>query len=116
MTPAELASADVVLTTFDTLTADVNHDPEKTGGRPIRGNRIRRYPVFPTPLVRLKWWRVVVDEAQMIDGAHAKAAEVANHLAMVNRWCVTGTPMSRGVGDLFGLLHFLKVRSSLSRA
>jgi E3 ubiquitin-protein ligase SHPRH len=110
VTAAELADADVVLTTFDVLANDVSHDAEKSGGSPIRGKRVRRYPIFPTPLVRLTWWRVVIDEAQMIEGGGSKAAQMANHLAMVNRWCVTGTPISRGINDVHGLISFLKVQ------
>ena len=109
MTAAELAEADIVLTTFDVLANDVNHDADKSGGRPVRGNRVRRFPTLATPLVRLRWWRVVIDEAQMIEGAHKLAAQMANHLTMVNRWCVTGTPISRSVNDLQGLIQFLKV-------
>ena len=78
VTAAELASADVVLTTFEVLAKDLNHDVDATGGkRPLRANRVRHMPIFATPLVRLKWWRVVIDEAQMMEGAHAAAAQMA---------------------------------------
>ena len=66
--------------------------------------------MFFTPLVRIKFWRVIVDEAQMIGSTTSEVAQMANHLHMVNRWCVTGTPISRGLDDIFGLLMFLKVR------
>lgn len=64
--------------------------------------------VIPTPLTRLCWWRVCLDEAQMVETSTAKAAEMAGKLAARHRWCITGTPLSRGLEDLFGLLYFLR--------
>lgn len=64
--------------------------------------------VIPTPLTRLCWWRVCLDEAQMVESSTAKAAEMAGKLAARHRWCITGTPLSRGLEDLYGLLYFLR--------
>jgi E3 ubiquitin-protein ligase SHPRH len=107
-TASELAAADVVLTTFDVLRKDLAFEVGAPSGRSSRNSK---YPVFPTPLTRLTWWRVVIDEAQMIEGSSTKAAQMANHLRMVNRWCVTGTPLSKGLDDIYGLVRFLKVRN-----
>ena len=107
VTAADLADADIVLTNYDVLKKDVNFEVGESSGRSGRGSK---YPVFPTPLTRLTWWRVIVDEAQMIEGASSKAAVMANHLRMVNRWCVTGTPISKGLDDIYGLALFLQAR------
>ncbi len=48
--------------------------------------RPRRYEVVPTPLTRLRWWRVVLDEAQMVESSTAKATEMALKLDTVHRW------------------------------
>ena len=42
--------------------------------------------VIPTPLTRLRWWRVCLDEAQMVESTTAKAAEMALKLQTVHRW------------------------------
>lgn len=47
-----------------------------------------RYEVLPTPLTRLRWWRVVLDEAQMVESGAAAAARMAQKLDTVHR-CVT---------------------------
>ncbi|EFJ51898.1 hypothetical protein VOLCADRAFT_87560 [Volvox carteri f. nagariensis] len=106
---AQLAAADVVLTTYDVLKRDVARQPDPEGQeRSLRHGK--RYEVVPTPLTRLRWWRVVLDEAQMVESSTAKAAEMALKLDTVHRWCVTGTPISRGLEDVYGLLAFLGVR------
>lgn len=109
---ADLARHDVVLTTYEVLRAELHLHSDTAAGDATRGSlRYRKkYDVIPTPLPRLVWWRVCLDEAQMVEGSATKAAEMALRLRSVNRWCVTGTPISRGVEDLFGLLLFLGAR------
>ena len=121
---AELAAADVVLTTYETLRRDIHRDPggpgaeedDETGRGGGRRRGRRRYEPLPTPLTRLRWWRVVLDEAQEVESSTAKAAEMARLIPGVNRWCVTGTPVSRGLEDLQGLFAFLGAPSPLTDA
>lgn len=108
----DLAQADLVFTTYDTLQAEINIDTANGDGLTYaeRSRRYaRKYEVVPTPLTRLKWWRVVLDEAQMVESVISKAAIMVRRLPAVHRWAVTGTPISRGLGDIFGLLTFLMV-------
>ena len=71
--------------------------------------------VIPPPLTRLRWWRVCLDEAQMVESSTAKAAEMAGRLSARHRWCITGTPLSRGLEDLYGLFTFLRAAPLSSR-
>ena len=154
-----------VLTTYDALRRDVHRGADGGEARTLR--RRKRYQALPTPLTRLRWWRVCLDEvrsahgfiffrvpslpprlrvytnlvvhltyaarlcvsahcksksdlpsgadsacaaraqAQMVESSTAKAAEMAARLDAVHRWAITGTPLSRGLEDLFGLFFFL---------
>ena len=51
-----------------------------------------------------------------MESSTAKAAEMARLIPGVNRWCVTGTPVSRGLEDLQGLFAFLGAPSPLTDA
>lgn len=53
---------------------------------------MRRYAVVPTPLSRLSFWRLVLDEAQLAGGT-GKAAEMAQHVRAQHRWAITGDCM-----------------------
>jgi len=118
----DLARADVVLTTYETLRGDLHHAPDAaasdgdgpggTGGRASRHRK--KYEIIPTPLTRLTWWRVVLDEAQEVESSTAAAAAMACLVPGVHRWAVTGTPVSRGVEDLQGLFAFLRAPSPLT--
>ncbi|KAG9149766.1 hypothetical protein Leryth_021853 [Lithospermum erythrorhizon] len=105
---SELLSADIVLTTYDVLKEDLSHDSDRHEGdrRSLRFEK--RYRVIPTPLTRVFWWRLCLDEAQMVESNAAAATEMALRLHAKHRWCVTGTPIQRKLDDLYGLLKFLK--------
>ncbi|EFJ18575.1 hypothetical protein SELMODRAFT_444519 [Selaginella moellendorffii] len=102
----DLAAADVVITTYDVLQADLCHDIEEENQQTLRFEK--KYHVIATPLTRLKWWRICLDEAQMVESSTAKATEMAMRLHAENKWCVSGTPIQRGLDDLYGLLRFLQ--------
>ncbi|KAL0969794.1 hypothetical protein UPYG_G00232390 [Umbra pygmaea] len=109
--PHMLAQQDVVITTYDVLRSELNyvdipHSNSKDGRR-FRNQK--RYMAVPSPLVAVEWWRICLDEAQMVECTTAKAAEMALRLSSVNRWCVSGTPVQRGLEDLYGLILFLGV-------
>jgi E3 ubiquitin-protein ligase SHPRH len=97
--------ADVVLATYDCLSRDFWYvQAQKDHG--LRHARKNSPPV--NPLVGRIWWRVCLDEAQMIDKGVSQSATVANKIPRVHSWAVSGTPFKKVVEDLRGLLMFLR--------
>ncbi|NXM22242.1 SHPRH ligase, partial [Ploceus nigricollis] len=109
--PHMLAEQEVVITTYDVLRTELNYvdipHSNSEDGRRFRNQK--RYMAIPSPLVAVEWWRICLDEAQMVECTTAKAAEMALRLSGINRWCVSGTPVQRGLEDLYGLVLFLGV-------
>lgn len=98
-------NTDVVLTTYNVLAKEVHFatDPPQ---RNMRNEK--RFTAPKSPLVRMSWWRVCLDEAQMIESGVSNAAQVARLIPRVNAWAVTGTPIRKDMRDFFGLLQFLR--------
>jgi len=101
----KLATSDIVISTYSVLASEIHYtqlNPEKS----LR--RESKYPRAKSPLMQLSWWRVAIDEAQMIESGVSNAAVVARMIPRVNAWCITGTPFRKDVNDLLGLLIFLR--------
>lgn len=102
----KLQRADVVLTTYDALRADVY------AARAIRAPRAsgrykKRFAPAPIPLLTLRWHRVAFDESQMLSGRGSTIAEMAGFIHARFRWCVTGTPMKAALSDAETMFHML---------
>ncbi len=80
---ALLGDVDVVVSTYATATRDAEE------------------------LVRWRWHRLVLDEAQAIKNANASASRVARRLDAAHRIALTGTPMENRLAELWSVLDFL---------
>lgn len=93
-----LGNQDVVLATYNVLSSEVHYTlppPDRT----LRGDKKHASP--KSPLVTLSWWRVCLDEAQMIENGVSNAATVARLIPRINAWVVTGTPVQKDISGEF---------------
>lgn len=107
----KLRTFDVVLTTFGTL---ANEHKRKEGIDMRKRENPNWRPMsaadrLPLLGAECKWYRVIIDEAQCIKNKSTKAALGAAHLQAITRFCMSGTPMMNGVGELFSLIRFLRI-------
>lgn len=108
---------DVVLTTYSVLSSEIHYAGGGSRGWLRRG--INDDPLkdrSKSPLVKISWWRVCLDEAQMVERGVSNAATLARDIPRINAWCVTGTPVRKDINDCFGLLLFLRYEPLCLRA
>ncbi|MBN3326808.1 HLTF factor, partial [Atractosteus spatula] len=86
-----LAKQDVVLTTYNVLSVDY-------------GNK------NSSPLHRMEWLRVVLDEGHTIRNPNALQSRAVLDLKAQRRWILTGTPVQNSLKDLWTLIAFLKLK------
>ncbi|XP_013925523.1 PREDICTED: helicase-like transcription factor [Thamnophis sirtalis] len=91
-----LSKQDIVLTTYNVLATDY-------GGRDN------------SPLHKLKWLRVVLDEGHTIRNPNAQQTKAVLDLNAQRRWILTGTPIQNSLKDLWSLLSFLKLKPFTDR-
>jgi E3 ubiquitin-protein ligase SHPRH len=89
---------DIVLTTYNVLSSEIHY----TIPPPDRNLRHeRKHPRPESPLMQFLWWRVCLDEAQMVESGVSNAATVARLIPRVNAWGITGTPLKKDIAGSF---------------
>jgi E3 ubiquitin-protein ligase SHPRH len=100
----KLLNQDVVVTTYNVIAGEIYY-AQQAPNRNLR--HVKQHKARKSPLVQIDWWRVVLDEAQMVESGVSNAAKVARLIPRRNAWAVSGTPLRKDVKDLYGLLLFL---------
>jgi SNF2 family DNA or RNA helicase len=89
-----LDSDDIVVTTYSAF--------QMTCKRSAEGFLIH-------PFSRVAWGRIVLDEAHIIKNNKTKVHQQLCALTSVYKWCLTGTPIQKDIGDFKALLSFMGV-------
>ena len=108
----ELRNYDVVLTTFGTLASEKTRKDKIELAKKNNPNWIPTTAADQLPLLgdECRFFRVILDEAQNIKNKNTKSALATYDVKALTRFCMTGTPMMNNVGELFSLIHFLRIR------
>ncbi|KAF7095986.1 hypothetical protein CFC21_098015 [Triticum aestivum] len=127
--PSELAKYDVVVTTYTIVANEVpkqnadDDQDQKNGEESSVGNK-RKPPskskkrkkklkdsdidLDSGPVARVRWFRVVLDEAQTIKNFRTQVAKGCCGLRAKRRWCLSGTPIQNSIDELYSYFRFLK--------
>ncbi|CAO3566516.1 unnamed protein product [Mortierella alpina] len=97
----ELMSHDVVLTTYSII--ESGYRKQKYGFK-RKGMTVKEDSL----LHRIKWHRIILDEAHNIKERSCNTARSAFGLQSERKWSLSGTPMQNRVGELYSLIRFMQ--------
>lgn len=131
--PSQLAKYDVVVTTYTIVANEVpkqmadDDADQKNSEEPSASNKRKpsanmqnkakkkkkklkdsNFDLDSGPIARVRWFRVVLDEAQTIKNFRTVVARACCGLRAKRRWCLSGTPIQNAIDDLFSYFRFLK--------
>lgn len=106
-TPSEIKQYDVILTSYGTLSSEYSKDSSDTKSKE-----------YHSPLYHkdMKFYRVILDEAQFIKNKSTKASKACDQLQVDYRLVLTGTPMQNNIDELYPLIRFLKAKPYVDEA
>ncbi|GJN89734.1 hypothetical protein Rhopal_002723-T1 [Rhodotorula paludigena] len=96
----EMEKFDVVLTSYAVLESTFRREHK---GFTKKGKVMKEDSI----LHKMKWHRVILDEAHNIKDRQANTAKAAFALRAHFRWCLSGTPLQNRVGELYSLIRFV---------
>ncbi|KAF8450980.1 SNF2 family N-terminal domain-containing protein [Boletus edulis BED1] len=98
--PKELKQYDVVLTSYAVVESCFR---KQESGFKRKGHIVKE----ASPLHRIKWNRIVLDEAHNIKERSTNTAKACFELDSNYKWCLSGTPLQNRVGELYSMIRFL---------
>ncbi|GAA0163227.1 hypothetical protein LIER_19142 [Lithospermum erythrorhizon] len=136
--PHELAKYDVVLTTYTIVAKEVPKQPlvaededrnngerygvspeftnkkrkkgslNKKGKKSKKGVDLLAFENDCGALAKVRWARVILDEAQTIKNHRTQVARACCSLRAKTRWCLSGTPIQNAIDELYSYFRFLR--------
>ncbi|XP_067849047.1 transcription termination factor 2 isoform X2 [Heptranchias perlo] len=104
-----LSEFDVVVTTYSLVAKEipVKKESGQCAAKDEEANALAEIKSSHSPLLKLVWTRIILDEAHSIKNPQVQTAMAVCKIQARARWAVTGTPIQNNLLDMYSLLKFL---------
>ncbi|GAV54473.1 hypothetical protein ZYGR_0AM00110 [Zygosaccharomyces rouxii] len=103
----QLSHYDIIITSYNVVSTEVHYAEYNASSRPRRSTCPIKYD-YSSPLSLMQFFRIILDEVQMLHSDSTKAAKCTGLLHRVHTWGVSGTPIQL-VKDFQTVLSYLKI-------
>lgn len=103
----QLSHYDIIITSYNVVSTEVHYAEYNASSRPRRSACPIKYD-YSSPLSLMQFFRIILDEVQMLHSDSTKAARCTSLLHRVHTWGVSGTPIQL-VKDFQTVLSYLKI-------
>ena len=114
-TVESLKRSNIILTTYSEVSKSYpkcEYPEELTTAEQKQAWRKDYFEKHKGPLHRIKFHRVVLDEAQIITNHQGRTSIACRGLVARDRWVVSGTPILNRVEEFYPYMSFLKVKNT----
>ncbi|KAK5732662.1 hypothetical protein LTR17_010343 [Elasticomyces elasticus] len=107
----EMAKKDIVLTTYGEICKSypkASYPPELVTSKSKDEWWAKQFEQEKGDLHRVRWLRVVLDEAQAIKNHKSHTSNACRGLDSEHNWAITGTPVQNTIAEFYPYLKFIK--------
>lgn len=102
-----LSDCDIIITSYNVVSMEIHYAEYNASLRPRRTISPIKYD-YSSPLSLMQFFRIILDEVQMLHSDSTKAAKCTSLLHRVHTWGVSGTPIQL-IRDYQTVLSYLKI-------
>lgn len=102
-----LSKFDIIITSYNVVSMEVHYAEYNASSRPRRTISPIKYD-YSSPLSLMQFYRIILDEVQMLQSDSTNAAKCTSLLHRVHTWGVSGTPIQL-IRDYQTVLSYLKI-------
>lgn len=105
----ELSNFDIIITTYDVINLELHYAQYNANLRSRRyQNSAPKYD-YSSPLSLMEFWRILLDEVQMLKSDNTQIAKCTSLLSRIHTWGVSGTPIQK-IKDFQVVLSYLRIK------
>ncbi|CCF59989.1 hypothetical protein KAFR_0I02090 [Kazachstania africana CBS 2517] len=104
----KLSTYDVIITTYNIINLEIHYAQYNANLRSRRNQYTQPKYNYSSPLSLMEFFRIILDEVQMLKSDNTQAAKCTSLLYRVHTWGVSGTPI-QNIRDFQTILSYLKI-------